>query len=80
MCSVPTRTLKAEGEGVVRVEELLVVGIGRVSVRLDLGEDAVGLLDEILVDGVVVGGTEVDTDGAAEDEDGDEAVELLNVF
>ena len=73
--SVPIIDLGAEGEGVVRVEELLVVGIGRVGVGSDLGEDAVGLLDEILVDGVVVGGTEVDTDGAAEDEDGDEAAE-----
>ena len=77
---MPTRTLKAEGEGVVRVEELLVVGIGRVSVRLDLNEDAVGLLEEILADDVVVEGTKVDTNGATEDEDGDEAVELLNVF
>ena len=77
---MPTRTLKAEGEGVVRVEELLVVGIGRVSVRSDLNDDAVGLLEEILADDVVIEGAKVDTDGATEDEDGDEAVELLNVF
>ena len=43
-----------KGEGVVRVEELLVVGIERVSVILNLDEDAVGLLNEILVDDLVV--------------------------
>ena len=41
----------------------------------DLGEDAVGFLDDVLVDGVGGGGVEVDADGAAEDEDGDEAAE-----
>lgn len=73
--SVPIIDLGAEGEGVVRVEELLVVGIGGVGVGSDLGEDAVGFFDEVLVDGVVVGGAEVDADGAAKDEDGDEAAE-----
>jgi hypothetical protein len=55
------------------------VGV-RVGVGADLAEDAVDVLDSLgAADGVVVGGLggegEVEADGAAEDEDGDEAAE-----
>lgn len=57
------------------MEQLLVVGIKKVNVGSDLNEDALGLLDEILVDNVIVGGAKVDTNGVVEDEDGNEAVD-----
>ena len=74
---VPIGDLGAEGKGGVGAEEGFagVGGVVGVRVGADLGEDAVGLLDEALVDGVGVGGGEVDADCAAEDEDGDEAAE-----
>lgn len=72
---VPIIDFGAKGEGSVGVEGLLVVGIVGVGVGSDLSEDAVGLLDKVLVDGFGIGGTKVDADGAAEDEDGDEAAE-----
>ena len=58
------------------MEQLLVVGIKKVNVGSDLSEDALGLLDEILVDNVIVGGAKVDTNGVVEDEDGNEAVDV----
>ncbi|RDX80141.1 hypothetical protein CR513_39351, partial [Mucuna pruriens] len=72
---VPVIDLGAEGEGGIGVERGLVVGIGGVGVGSDLGQDAVGLLNKILVDGVGVGGAEVDADGTTEDEDGNEAAQ-----
>ncbi|QHN80267.1 uncharacterized protein DS421_20g676880 [Arachis hypogaea] len=74
--AVPIADLRAEGEGGAGVEgDVGLVGFVRVGVGSDLGEDTVGLLDEVLVDGVGVGGAEIDADGAAENEDGDEAAE-----
>lgn len=60
------------GGVVIGVLHVLVVVV---AVGADLGEEAVGLFDEVLVDGVGVGGAEVEADVAAEDEDGDEAAE-----
>ena len=53
-----------KGEGVVRVEELLVIGIRGVSAGSNLSEDVVGLFHEVLVDDIVVRGVEVDIYGA----------------
>lgn len=72
---IPIKDLGAKGEGSIRVEGGLVVGIGRISVGSDLGEDAIGLFDEVLVNGVSVGGSEVNADGAAKYKDGDETAQ-----
>eukprot|EP00268_Persea_americana_P035279 TRINITY_DN3480_c0_g2_i1.p2 TRINITY_DN3480_c0_g2~~TRINITY_DN3480_c0_g2_i1.p2 ORF type:complete len:395 (+),score=55.19 TRINITY_DN3480_c0_g2_i1:1305-2489(+) len=75
---VPIGDLGAECVCGVGVEiRLGVGGIVGVSVGSDLGEDAVGFFDDVLlVLGVGGAAAEVaDADGAAEDEDGDEAAE-----
>ena len=58
--------------GLKGVWDVVVVGV---EIGADLSENAVGLLDEALVDGISVGGGEVDADGAAKDKDGDETAE-----
>lgn len=76
---IPVGDLETEGVGGVGIELRVgrgVVGIVGVLVGSDLGENAVGLFDEVLVFGLGFGGNEVaDADGATEDEDGDEAAE-----
>lgn len=76
---VPIGDFRAEdvggGGGGVVVIGIVLVLVVVVAVGADLGEEAVGLFDEVLVDGVGVGGAEVEADVAAEDEDGDEAAE-----
>lgn len=71
---IPVGDFRAEGEGGVRVCGVVIVGV-RVF-RSELGEEAVGFVEEVLANGVGVGGeAEVDADVAAEDDDGDEAAE-----
>lgn len=72
---VPICDLGSEGVGEVRVDVGFVEWVVFFFVGSDLGEDSVGFFDEIVVDGVGVGGAEVNADGAAEYEDGDEAAE-----
>ncbi|KAL2318386.1 hypothetical protein Fmac_032262 [Flemingia macrophylla] len=64
---VPIEDLRAQGEGGVRVLEgrWFLLGV----VGADLGQDAIRLLDQVLVHGVRVGGPQVHADGAAEDQD-----------
>lgn len=75
---IPSCDLGAESVGGVETEVGLlikrVVGIGGVVVGSDLGEDPIGFFDEYLVFDIV-GGKVTDTNGATEDEDGDEATE-----
>lgn len=71
---VPVGDLRAESVGDIRVD-LGVREVIRVVVGADLGEDPIGLFDEVLVDGVGVGGAKVDADVTAEDEDCHEATE-----
>lgn len=73
---VPIRDLGSQSVCDVGVDLGLSQLIRVVGVRVgsDLGEDPIGLLDDVLVNGVGLGATQVaDPDCASEDEDGDEA-------
>ena len=74
---VPIGDFGAESIGDIRVDlgcglVLRVVGL---LIGSDLGEYPIGLFDEVAVDGVGIGGAEVEANVAAQDEDGDEAAE-----
>ncbi|KAE8055996.1 hypothetical protein FH972_012799 [Carpinus fangiana] len=72
----PEAASEAKSREIAEAKQLGTVGVGGVGVgvRANLDKDPIGLLDDVLVDGIAVGGAEVtDASDFAKDHDGDKA-------